>query len=579
MQQRTRDFIFRTGLASSLAAVITLAACGGGGSSSTSSSSGTATPSAVSSGTVTAFGSIFVNGHEFSTASARIIDDDTGNTVAASALEVGMSVDVTPAATSTSANPVAAEVHLHPLARGVVDGSDTTAGTLVVMGQTVQVTSATNFSDHRACLTAATPCAPITGQAGLGATTGSGSSAVAGSYVGVHGYLYASPAGATNIVATLVSVADQPATSNAVAYKAEGVVTAVGTSAVTIGGLAIDLSSATCYADGATGTTTPCASAFSVGQTVSAVGGTAPALPATSFTAARARLHSKLFVSTDGAAIELEGRVSAVTASPAAFVLRGITVDATALASGTLPAVGDVVEVTGTVATGGASVTASSVKLLHAAKAATYGLEGDVGSVAAGGTTGTWVLTLLGQTINVTATTRLADRSVHGDHSGGSTGQSFNITTFKDYLAASTSQHVIVRAEADSSGALNALSVTLEPASTAAAVGGVIDATPVPVNGTAGAAPTTFSVHGLAVSADASAVLKLGAERDGHGFGGSHTAGTATVAAGDLVLVRGSYAAGTLTVGPLAASLGGSDWLANVVLDSGAVTSRDHDGL
>jgi len=244
MQQRTRDFIFRTGLASSLVAVITLAACGGGGGGSTSSP-GTATPSAVSSGTVTAFGSIFVNGHEFSTASARIIDDDTGTTVSASALEVGMSVDVTPAATSTSASPQAAEVHLHPLARGVVDGSDTTAGTLVVMGQTVQITSATNFSDHRACLTAATPCAPITGQTALSATTGSGSSAVAGNYVGVHGYLYASPAGATNIVATLVSVADQPAAPSAVAYKAEGVVTAVGTSAVTIGGLAIDLSSAT----------------------------------------------------------------------------------------------------------------------------------------------------------------------------------------------------------------------------------------------------------------------------------------------------------------------------------------------
>jgi hypothetical protein len=577
MKPRTHDLILRAGLVSSLVAVITLAACGGGGGST---STGSAAPSAVSSGTVTAFGSIFVNGHEFSIASAKIIDDDTGATVAASALEVGMSVDVTPTSTSTTTSPVAAEVHLHPLARGAVDGSDMTAGTLVVMGQTVQITSATNFSDHRACLTATTPCAPITGQAGLGPTTGSGATAVAGSYVGVHGYLYASPAGATNIVATLVAVADQPAMPGAAAYKAEGVVTAVSTNAVTIGGLAIDLSSASCYADGGTGVPTPCASAFSAGQTVSAVGGTAPALPATNFAAGRARLHSKLFVSTDGAAIELEGRVSAVTASPASFVLRGVTVDASALTSGTLPAVGDVVEVTGTVATGGTSVIGGTVKLLHAAKAATYGLEGDVGSVAAGSATGTWVLTVLSQTVNVTGTTRLADRAVDGDHGGGSGGPSFNITTFKDYLAASTSQHAIVRAEADSSGALNALSVTLVPASTAAAVGGVIDATPAPVNGTAGAAPTTFSVHGLAVSADASSVLKASAEHDGHGFGGSHLAGTTTVSAGDLVLARGTYAAGTLTVGALAAGgPSGPIWLANVVLDSGPVTSKDHDGL
>jgi hypothetical protein len=585
MQQATRSFISRAisraGLASSLIAVLTLAACGGGGGTG-GTNSNMATPNAVSSGTVTAFGSVFVNGHEFATATASVIDDDTGATVAPSALEVGMSVDVKPASNSTTAAPVAAEVHLHPLARGVVDGSDTTAGTLVVMGQSLQITSATNFSDHRACLTQATPCAPITGQSGLSVTSGSGNSAVAGSYVGVYGYLYASPAGATNIVATLISVGDQPVSPAAAAYKAEGVVTAVGSNTVTIGGLAVDLSSALCYLDGITGPTTPCASAFSMGQTVAAVGSATPALPAMGFAPDRVRLQPKLFVSTDGAAIELEGQVSAVNTSAASFVLRGITVDAQALTSGTLPMVGDVVEVNGTVATGGTSVTANTVKLLHAAKAATYGLEGDAASVTAGSNAGTWLLTVLGQPVNVTATTRLADRSVDGGTGGNRGGQSFNINTFKDYLAASSSQHLIVRAEVDSSGALNALSVTLLPASPVAAVGGLIDAAPVPINGAAGSTPTTFSVHGVTVSADPSAVLKASAEHDGHGFGGSRTVGTTTVAVGDLVLVRGTYAAGTLTVAAIAyGNQGGPNPLANlnVVLDAGPITSKDHDGL
>ena len=141
---------------------LVLAACGGGGGTG-SATDGTAASSSAgySSGTVTAFGSIFVNGHEFSTQSAQVVDDDAGTSTASTAgLEVGMSVDVKAADGSSDAHPVAAEVHLHPLVRGVVDGSNGTAGTLTVMGQTVQLTASTNFTDHRACLTAATPCAP-----------------------------------------------------------------------------------------------------------------------------------------------------------------------------------------------------------------------------------------------------------------------------------------------------------------------------------------------------------------------------------------------------------------------------------
>lgn len=554
-------------LASLLA--LLLAACGGGGGSA---SDGTASASSASysSGTVTAFGSIFVNGHEFSTQSAQVIDDDAGTaTASAAGLEVGMSVDVKAAAGSTDAHPIAAEVHLHPLVRGIVDGSDATAGTLTVMGQTVQLTASTNFSDHRACLAAATPCTAITGQSGLVATSGSGAGAVAGSYVTVHGYLFNSGTGGANVVATLVSVGDPLPAANPVAYKVEGVVTALGTNAVTIGGLSVDLSNAQCFAKGSN---VSCGSAFSTGQVVAAVGATAPALPATSFSAGAARLRSKLVVQTAGATVEVEGRVSSVSSSPASFVVRGVTVDASALSS--LPAAGDIVEVKGTVASDGQSVTASSVKVLHAALSATFGFEGDVTGVAAGSSADSFVITVLGQPITVDGSTRLVDRTRHDG--GDPASNPFNITTFQAYLAASASQHVLVRTQADASGNLSAISLAIVPASAVASVGGTVDATPAPVNGS-GATPTTFAVHGVSVSANAGAVLKAFASHDGHGFGDTVASTGATVAAGDFVLVRGSFSGGALTV---SGGSGGGSGLSrtNVVIDFGPLHGEaDHD--
>ena len=131
----------------------------------------------------------------------------------------------------------------------------------------------------------------------------------------------------------------------------------------------------------------------------------------------------------------------------------------------------------------------------------------------------------------------------------------------------------MVRTQADGNGNLSALSVTIVPASTVASVGGTVDATPAPVNGT----PVTFSLHGLAVSADPSAVVGSTPDKDSHGFGGmSIVPHTVSVAAGDLVLVRGTYAAGTLTV---AAASGAPTKRSNVVIDFGVSNGHDHDGF
>jgi hypothetical protein len=62
---------------------------------------------------------------------------------------------------------------------------------------------------------------------------------------------------------------------------------------------------------------------------------------------------------------------------------------------------------------------------------------------------------------------------------------------------------------------VTALSVTIVPASTAAAVAGVVDAAPAPANSAAAGTPTTFSIHGIAVSADPAAIITKRERRGG----------------------------------------------------------------
>jgi hypothetical protein len=549
-----------------VALALGLAACGGGGggSGTTGSTAGTTpTPTAAaagtySSGAITAFGSVWVNGHEFNTDHARVIDDDTGATMpGVGGLEVGEVVDVRAAAGSTAAAPVADELHVHPLARGYIDAADATAGTIKVMGQTVQLTSGTSISDHRACVSAATsPCAAITTAAGLVPSTVSGTTTTtttAGNYVTVHGYLFgASSTAAVNIIATLVAVGDAPSPTNTypAAFKAEGTAT-VGTSTLTIGALNVDLSKATCFAGEGK---TPCASAFTTGEVVSAGAATSPALPATTLVADFARTANRMPVETAGSSVEVEGAVASV--GTATFVVRGITVDASGLPSGTaLPAVGDIVQVEGTVAANGQSVTATSLEIVHSASSVSVGLQGDATNVAPGTSTGTFTVSVLGQTITVTAQTRLADMSMGDWDQRNPVANPFNITTFQNYLAASTSKHVIVRAETDSTGALVAHSLAIVPASSVVAVSGLVDAKPAPVNSTTSGTPTTFSVHGVAVSADPAAISGMGMHE--------MMRSSVTVAAGDQVVVIGTLNGGVVTVGAKPS-------FSNGVLDIGA---------
>ena len=523
------------------AVALALVACGGGGGGADSApGNGTSSPASagtVSSGAISAFGSVFVNGHEFATGSAQVMDDDTGDTSGkVSALEVGQVVDVEEAGSSTSAAPVARWLHVHPLARGYVDASDTTAATITVMGQVVSLDTGTLFSDHRACVSAGSnSCTAVTDASGLVATSGG----TAGSYVAVDGYLFSATPGSAQVVATLVSVRDVP-TSYPAAFKAEGVVggtTVAGAAAgVTIGGLAVDLDSATCRIDGKK---TACAGAFAAGEVVSVFSATAPTLPATTFNATVAIERKHLPVQTSGQSVEFDGRVSASTpasgSTAATFVVRGVTVDTSALPAGTsLPAVGDSVRVEGTISADGLSVLASDIRITHAARSVSYAFAGDVTAVAAGTASGTFNVTVLGQTVVVSSQTRLSDRQNWHWMDDDPQHDPFNIDTFQAYLAASASQHVAVKAAKDSGGVLQALSLAIWPASTFSEVAGPVDATPAPVAASA-SAPGTFSVDGVAVSAAAGAI-----HFQHHGMG--------AIAAGDEVIASGTFAANVLGV-------------------------------
>ena len=121
------------------ALITMLAACSGGGGGSDSSSSA-ATGSVSSSGTITGFGSVFVNGVRYSTSNATIVR--SGQQVSESNLNVGMQVTVQ----ANSNNNSASRVEFEEDVEGPVDVNNN-SGTLSVMGQTVITDAQTVFDN------------------------------------------------------------------------------------------------------------------------------------------------------------------------------------------------------------------------------------------------------------------------------------------------------------------------------------------------------------------------------------------------------------------------------------------------
>ena len=126
-----------------LAATAALVACGGGsGMSSTSAPTGAAPVMAT--GTITGFGSIYVNGVHFKTTSATIRKN--GQVVAQSALKVGEIAHVKGSENVSDGTGNADSVDVEENVVGPIATMDTAHNTLTVLGQTVKIDAGTSFS-------------------------------------------------------------------------------------------------------------------------------------------------------------------------------------------------------------------------------------------------------------------------------------------------------------------------------------------------------------------------------------------------------------------------------------------------
>lgn len=181
-----------------------LTACGGGGSSGDSTAEAR---SAFSSGTITGFGSIIVNGVRFDDSSASVSDDD-GASRSSSELRLGMTAEVESSGISSDdrgSHGKARSVRFGPEIVGLVGSVAADGKSLVVLGQTVQITATTLFDDRL-----------VGGLAGLVAGT---------SVVEVHGLLDVSTG-----AYTATRIEPKP---NAPFYKLRGVVSNIDKTAHT----------------------------------------------------------------------------------------------------------------------------------------------------------------------------------------------------------------------------------------------------------------------------------------------------------------------------------------------------------
>jgi len=130
--------------AATMSALVSLVACGGGSSSNSTQNEST------TSGPITSFGSIYVNGVEYETSGADVYIED--ELASEDDLRVGMMVTIV-----EDASGGAASVHHDDDLEGIVNANNiaagATTGTMDVMGQTVTVTAGTIFESDVAAIT------------------------------------------------------------------------------------------------------------------------------------------------------------------------------------------------------------------------------------------------------------------------------------------------------------------------------------------------------------------------------------------------------------------------------------------
>ena len=130
-------------IAFAFTATLVLAACGGGSGSDTAGIDRTGAPVIASYGTISAFGSVVVNGVHYDTSQATFaIDGDAG---AQADLGIGDVVLVSGTLDAGSATGVAKAVRFDNNVVGPVTSVDSAANTFVALGQLVRVSADTSF--------------------------------------------------------------------------------------------------------------------------------------------------------------------------------------------------------------------------------------------------------------------------------------------------------------------------------------------------------------------------------------------------------------------------------------------------
>ena len=124
-------------------ATLVLTACGGGSGSSVAGIDRTGSPAIASYGTVTAFGSVVVNGVHYDTSQATFVID--GNAGTQADLAIGDVVLVNGTLDSGGTTGAATTVRFDNNVEGPVTSIDTATNTFVALGQLVRVSADTSF--------------------------------------------------------------------------------------------------------------------------------------------------------------------------------------------------------------------------------------------------------------------------------------------------------------------------------------------------------------------------------------------------------------------------------------------------
>jgi len=130
-----------------LATATLLSACGGGGDVAGVGTGGTGS---FSVGTVTGFGSVFVNGVRYEDNGTRLVDDDGTVKVLGSGdnpLKVGMVVEVTGSVDDSGTVRTATQIAYGAEIKGPLTAVDAVAGTFTVFGITVRTTATTVYDN------------------------------------------------------------------------------------------------------------------------------------------------------------------------------------------------------------------------------------------------------------------------------------------------------------------------------------------------------------------------------------------------------------------------------------------------